>query len=26
MTEHGDEPLYLSIERPWCMVGANLAV
>lgn len=26
LTEHGDEPLHVSIERPWCMVGANLAV
>jgi glucosyl-dolichyl phosphate glucuronosyltransferase len=26
MTEHGEEPFHVSIERPWCMVGANLAV
>ena len=26
ITEHGEEPFHVSIERPWCMVGANLAV
>jgi glucosyl-dolichyl phosphate glucuronosyltransferase len=26
ITDHGDEPFYVSSSRPWCLVGANLAV
>jgi len=26
IVDHGDEPFYVDSARPWCMVGANLAV
>jgi len=26
VTEHGDEPFHVSLERPWCQIGANLAI
>ncbi len=26
VTDHGEKPFYVSIKRPWCLVGANLIV
>lgn len=26
VTDRGEEPFYVSSERPWCLVGANLSV
>jgi glucosyl-dolichyl phosphate glucuronosyltransferase len=26
VTDHGDEPFYVSSKRPWCLVGANLII